>query len=154
MSQRSPWVKPVLTPHRPGGMNKFGALRPQLHQSELDGVAIAPLLEQYGSPLFIVSEGRLRDNARHLRRAFSTRWPKVRHGWSYKTNYLGAVCSVLHQEGAWAEVVSSTGPGNRPPPSSRRCSRVLRSISTTSMSCSPWSRLRNASAGRCRSGCG
>lgn len=106
MSQRSPWVKPVLTPHRPGGMNKFGALRPQLHQSELDGVAIAPLLEQYGSPLFIVSEGRLRDNARHLRRAFSTRWPKVRHGWSYKTNYLGAVCSVLHQEGAWAEVVS------------------------------------------------
>lgn len=106
MTQRTPWMKPVLTPHRPGGMNKFGALRPQLHQSELDGVAIAPLLEQYGSPLFIVSEKRLRENARHLRRAFSTRWPKVRHGWSYKTNYLGAVCNVLHQEGAWAEVVS------------------------------------------------
>lgn len=106
MTQRAPWVKPVLTPHRPGGMNKFGALRPQLHQSELDGAAIAPLLEQYGSPLFIVSEKRLRANARHLRRAFSTRWPKVRHGWSYKTNYLGAICSVLHQEGAWAEVVS------------------------------------------------
>lgn len=106
MTQRAPWAKPVLTPHRPGGMNKFGSLRPQLHQSELDGVAIAPLLEQYGSPLFIVSEKRLRANARHLRRAFSTRWPKVRHGWSYKTNYLGAVCNVLHQEGAWAEVVS------------------------------------------------
>jgi diaminopimelate decarboxylase len=106
MTQRTPWVKPVLTPHRPGGMNKFGALRPQLHQSELDGVEIAPLLEQYGSPLFIVSEKKLRENARHLRRAFNTRWPKVRHGWSYKTNYLGAVCNVLHQEGAWAEVVS------------------------------------------------
>ena len=26
--------------------------------------------------------------------------------WSYKTNYLGAICRVLHQEGAWAEVVS------------------------------------------------
>ncbi|MEZ5616654.1 MAG: alanine racemase, partial [Rhodocyclaceae bacterium] len=87
-------------------MNKFGALRPQLHQTELDGVAIAPLLAQYGSPLFIVSEKKLRDNARHLRRAFSTRWPKVRHGWSYKTNHLGAICSILHQEGAWAEVVS------------------------------------------------
>ncbi|CAG0979122.1 MAG: alanine racemase [Rhodocyclales bacterium] len=106
MKQRTPWSKPVLTPHRPGGMNKFGALRPQLHQSELDGVAIPPLLEQYGSPLFIVSEKRLRENARHLRRAFSTRWPKVRHGWSYKTNYLGAICNVLHQEGSWAEVVS------------------------------------------------
>ena len=30
----------------------------------------------------------------------------MRHGWSYKTNYLGAICNVLHQEGAWAEVVS------------------------------------------------
>jgi diaminopimelate decarboxylase len=30
----------------------------------------------------------------------------VRHGWSYKTNYLNAVCSILHQEGSWAEVVS------------------------------------------------
>lgn len=106
MKQRMPWAKPVLTPHRAGGMNKFGSVRPQQHQPELDGVAIAPLLEQYGSPLFIVSEKKLRENARHLRRAFSTRWPKVRHGWSYKTNYLGAVCNVLHQEGAWAEVVS------------------------------------------------
>lgn len=106
MTQRMPWVKPALTPHRAGGMNKFGSVRPQQHQPELDGVAIAPLLEQYGSPLFIVSEKKLRENARHLRRAFSTRWPKVRHGWSYKTNYLGAVCNVLHQEGAWAEVVS------------------------------------------------
>lgn len=106
MTRRMPWVKPVLTPHRPGGMNKFGSLRSQQHQPELDGVAIAPLLEQYGSPLFVVSEKKLRENARHLRRAFSTRWPKVRHGWSYKTNYLGAVCNVLHQEGAWAEVVS------------------------------------------------
>lgn len=106
MTQRKPWMKPVLASHRPGGMNKFGALRPQLHQSGIDGVEIGPLLEEYGSPLFIVSERRLRENARHLRRAFSTRWPKVRHGWSYKTNYLGAVCNVLHQEGAWAEVVS------------------------------------------------
>jgi diaminopimelate decarboxylase len=106
MTNRMPWAKPVLSPHRTGGMNKFGAVRPQLPQSDLDGVAIAPLLAQYGSPLFVVSERRLRENARHLRRAFSTRWPKVRHGWSYKTNPLGAICNVLHQEGSWAEVVS------------------------------------------------
>ncbi|MDD2776480.1 MAG: alanine racemase [Gallionella sp.] len=100
------WVKPFLTPHRMGGMNKFGAVRAQNHQSDLDGVEIAPLLEKYGSPLFIVSEKTLRDNVRRLRRAFATRWPKVRHGWSYKTNYLAAICNVLHQEGSWAEVVS------------------------------------------------
>jgi diaminopimelate decarboxylase len=30
----------------------------------------------------------------------------VQFAWSYKTNYLNAVCNVFHQEGAWAEVVS------------------------------------------------
>ena len=73
---------------------------------DIDGVEIAPLLEQYGSPLFVVSEKTLRENVRRLRRAFATRWPRIRHGWSYKTNYLGAICNILHQEGSWAEVVS------------------------------------------------
>ena len=34
------------------------------------------------------------------------RYPKVQFAWSYKTNYLDAVCNVFHQEGSWAEVVS------------------------------------------------
>jgi diaminopimelate decarboxylase len=99
-------AKPTLFPHRGEGMHTLGAVGEPLHQTELDGVEIEPLLDQYGSPLFILSEQTLRDNARRLHRAFATRWPKVRHGWSYKTNYLNAVCSILHQEGSWAEVVS------------------------------------------------
>ena len=38
--------------------------------------------------------------------AFSSRYPKVQFAWSYKTNYLDAVCRVFHREGSWAEVVS------------------------------------------------
>ncbi|MSP95768.1 MAG: diaminopimelate decarboxylase [Betaproteobacteria bacterium] len=87
-------------------MNKFGAVHAHLHQEDFDAVKIEPLLQRYGSPLFVISERTLRENARRLKRAFATRWPQVRHGWSYKTNYLGAVCNVLHQEGSWAEVVS------------------------------------------------
>lgn len=34
------------------------------------------------------------------------RYPKVQFAWSYKTNYLDAVCNIFHQEGSWAEVVS------------------------------------------------
>jgi diaminopimelate decarboxylase len=30
----------------------------------------------------------------------------VQFAWSYKTNYINAVCNVFHQEGSWAEVVS------------------------------------------------
>jgi diaminopimelate decarboxylase len=64
-------------------------------------------MSQHGSPLFVISEKQLRENARALLRAFRTRYPRVRYGWSYKTNYLNAVCAILHQEGAWAEVVSN-----------------------------------------------
>lgn len=108
MTELKSWESPALIPHRAGIMNKFGDIPPlsQSYQSEVDGVPIAPLLEQYGSPLFILSEKTLRDTARRLRQAFESRWPKVRHGWSYKTNYNNAVCSIMHQEGSWAEVVS------------------------------------------------
>jgi diaminopimelate decarboxylase len=101
-----PRTNPTLSPHHGVGMNRLDAVRHPLNQTELDGVEIEPLLQQYGSPLFILSEHTLRDNARRLRRAFATRWQKIRHGWSYKTNYLNAVCSIFHQEGSWAEVVS------------------------------------------------
>jgi diaminopimelate decarboxylase len=30
----------------------------------------------------------------------------VQFAWSYKTNYINAVCNIYHQEGSWAEVVS------------------------------------------------
>ena len=101
------WVKPSLTPQRTGMMNKFGAIRHHDWREDIDGVPISKLIEQYGSPLFILSEQRLRENARRLIRAFSSRYPHVQLAWSYKTNYLGAVCNTLHQEGAWAEVVSA-----------------------------------------------
>jgi len=105
VAARKPWSKPVLTPHRTG-TNKFGMARHRFYRGEIDGVAIEELVERHGSPLFVLSEHRLRENVRRLLRAFRTRYPRVRYGWSYKTNYLNAVCATMHQEGAWAEVVS------------------------------------------------
>ena len=61
---------------------------------------------EYGSPMFVFSERRLISNYRDLRDAFTRRYPRVRVAWSYKTNYLEAICRVFHREGAWAEVVS------------------------------------------------
>ncbi len=105
-STKKPWLKPTITPLRSGTINKFGAMRHEQWRDNIDGVPISELLEKHGSPLFVVSERKLRENIRHLHRAFSSRYPQVLSGWSYKTNYLGAVCNVFHQEGALAEVVS------------------------------------------------
>lgn len=85
---------------------KFGAspgFKPFTH---IDGAAVNDLMAAYGSPLFVISERTLRKTYKAAYRAFSTRYPKVQFAWSYKTNYLDAVCQVFHQEGSWAEVVS------------------------------------------------
>ena len=41
-----------------------------------------------------------------MKRAFHSRYPNTVFGWSYKTNYLKAICNIFHQEGWIAEVVS------------------------------------------------
>jgi len=105
-NDKKPWIKPSITPLRSGLLNKSGTARHPVWRDNIDGVPVKQLLEEYGSPLFVISEHTLRQNARRLHTAFSSRYPQVLFGWSYKTNYLGAVCNVLHQEGSLAEVVS------------------------------------------------
>jgi diaminopimelate decarboxylase len=76
------------------------------HCSAIDGVPVAELVREHGSPLFVFSEATLREKFREARHAFERRYSDVRFAWSYKTNYLNAICKVFHQEGALAEVVS------------------------------------------------
>ena len=61
---------------------------------------------KYGSPVFVVSENILRENYRRFFKAFQTNNITSVVGYSYKTNYLPAICSVMAEEGALAEVVS------------------------------------------------
>lgn len=86
--------------------NKFGSRTGFLPQTHIDGLAVKNLINDYGSPLFVISEKTIRETYQSAKRAFTTRYPKVQFAWSYKTNYLSAVCNVFHQEGSWAEVVS------------------------------------------------
>lgn len=100
---------PVIQKLRGGLTNKFGS-GPALGRKvrkKIDGVTIDELVGNYGSPLFVYSEHRLRKQYRDVYAAFARRYPNVQFGWSYKTNYLNAICAIMHQEGSWAEVVSA-----------------------------------------------
>lgn len=101
-----PYERPIITRLTAGPLNKFGPRASHHPVTHLDGVSVRELREQFGSPLFVLSERQLRRTYQHAVRAFSTRYPQVQFAWSYKTNYLNAVCRTFHQEGAWAEVVS------------------------------------------------
>jgi diaminopimelate decarboxylase len=100
------YERPVLIRHQTGLMNKFSRARSMRPQTHIDAVPIDELIARYGSPLFVFSEKSLVSHYRDVRDTFSLRWPRTRITWSYKTNYLGAICRVFHREGAWAEVVS------------------------------------------------
>ena len=105
---RKTYEKPVITKLQSSYMNKFGmsTVNTLKVRKDIDGVAIEKLTDQYGSPLFVYSEKTIRRRWKQYYSAFSTRYPDVVFGWSYKTNYLKAICAVMHDEGAWAEVVS------------------------------------------------
>ncbi len=100
------YEKPVINKITAGMPSKFGLPARQKVISEIDGIPVSKLMEEYGSPVFVFSEKTIRDTFKEARRAFETRYPKVQFAWSYKTNYLDAVCNIFHDEGAWAEVVS------------------------------------------------
>ncbi len=102
---RLPYVRPTVQRLNQGPVNPF-RLGTSPSCSEIDGVPVAELTREHGSPLFVFSESALRDAYRDAHRAFSRRYPDVQFAWSYKTNYLNAICRVFHQEGSIAEVVS------------------------------------------------
>ena len=100
------YERPLIKKMNAGMMNKFGAETETTPVTHIDGIPVKTLIEKYGSPVFVLSEQKMRQNFRSANRAFSTRYPAVQFAWSYKTHYNNAVCNVFHQEGSWAEVVS------------------------------------------------
>ncbi len=103
---KNQYERPIIKRIVPSMPGKAGQNNPTPAQTEIDGVPLELLAKRFGSPLFVFSEKILRKNIREAKRAFSTRYPNVRFAWSYKTNYLNAICGIFHEEGSMAEVVS------------------------------------------------
>lgn len=106
ITSKRKYERPIIQKLNTGLMNKFGTsteIRPII---DIEGIPVSKLIEMYGSPLFVLSESSIRKTYKKTLKSFTSRYPKVQFAWSYKTNYLNAVCRVFHQEGSWGEVVS------------------------------------------------
>ena len=100
------YESPIIKQINAGITSKFGELSTLKPTTHIANVPVKNLIEEYGSPLFVINEQTVRNTYQEAYHAFSTRYPNVQFAWSYKTNYIDAVCKVFHTEGAWAEVVS------------------------------------------------
>jgi diaminopimelate decarboxylase len=104
----------TLTLHTFGAITKYSGVAINTRPAEvptsvvgrIDGCEVSALIRRFGSPLFVVSEARLRQEYQALVRALRSRYPSTELAYSYKTNYIEAVRAVFHDEGAAAEVVS------------------------------------------------
>jgi len=108
-ADKKSYERPLIRPLNVGNVgitNKFGKRTKWLPVTDIEGVPVSSLVQEFGSPVFVYSERQMRQNYRNAKKAFETRYPKVQFAWSYKTCYLNAICDVYHQEGSWAEVVS------------------------------------------------
>jgi diaminopimelate decarboxylase len=98
--------RPLIRRHVVGYPGKGGMPNVLKVIREIDGVRVLDLIKEYGTPIFVISESSLRTAYRRLLKAMGFYFSKPALAWSYKTNWIRAVCAVFHQEGAWAEVVS------------------------------------------------
>ncbi len=106
MTTKKRYERPVIKKLESNMPNKFGTRTEYEPVLQIERVPVKELIEKHGSPLFVISESKIRKTYQAAKQAFETRYPRVQFAWSYKTNYISAVCNIFHQEGSWAEVVS------------------------------------------------
>ncbi|MDZ4122237.1 MAG: alanine racemase, partial [Candidatus Cloacimonadaceae bacterium] len=100
------YTAPYIERNTAGSINKFAHTSVVRHQDNIENIPVRTLVSDHGSPVFVFSESKMRRNYRKLLDTMKMQYPNVEISWSYKTNYLGAVCQIFHGEGAKAEVVS------------------------------------------------
>ena len=67
---------------------------------------LSELDQKFGSPFYIMDPERYKSNINEFLNAFKQRYEKVIAGYSFKTNYVPALCQIAKTEGCYAEVVS------------------------------------------------
>lgn len=67
---------------------------------------LSNLDKKFGTPFYIMDGNKYRQNLRAFLEAFRHRYEKIIAGYSFKTNYVPALCKIAKSEGCYAEVVS------------------------------------------------
>ncbi|HEV2520597.1 MAG TPA: diaminopimelate decarboxylase [Thermoplasmata archaeon] len=74
--------------------------------SALEGLRLSDLADRFGTPLYVTSERRIRENARRFLDAFRSSWPEYRLLYAMKANPNPAIVRILRTEGCGADCSS------------------------------------------------
>lgn len=73
---------------------------------QINHTLLTRLDQKFGAPFYIMDGEKYRSNINGFLDTFKQRYEKVIAGYSFKTNYVPALCQIALQEGCYAEVVS------------------------------------------------
>lgn len=86
--------------------NLHNPLESRNGQLFIDGVSTKDLAEKFDTPLYVISERRIRENYKRLQKALSKNYPKVKIYYAMKANSNLAILKTLENEGANIDTVS------------------------------------------------
>jgi len=72
----------------------------------IENVSAMNIIERYGTPTFVFSKNRIKDNVRVFTDTFRKACSKVEFFYPYRANYLPEILNIVHSEGWGSEVVS------------------------------------------------
>ncbi len=73
---------------------------------QINYALVNSIAEKYGTPFYMMFPDIYRHNVGCFKQAFLKRYNKLIVGYSFKTNYVPALCKIAKGEGCFAEVVS------------------------------------------------
>ncbi len=72
----------------------------------LDSSALKNMEQRFGGAFYLLDTKLFRNNLFELKSAFTAIYPNFNIAYSYKTNYIPALCRIVDEMGGYAEVVS------------------------------------------------
>lgn len=73
---------------------------------QIDYSFLEKIEEEHGTPFYLMYPERYRMNISSFINSFKKKYTKIIAGYSFKTNYVSALCKIAKEEGCYAEVVS------------------------------------------------
>ena len=71
------YERPVINKINAGMPDKFGMKIKNKVISEIEGIPVKQIIEQFGSPTYVISERKIEETYTDAKRAFENRYPKV-----------------------------------------------------------------------------
>lgn len=76
-------------------------------EAYIEGVSIRDIVQKFGTPVFIYSENKIRENCSTFLQVFRKYLSNLLILYSYKANYFPQICEIITSEGIGAEIVTA-----------------------------------------------